>query len=149
MEEETSEYEPKWTASRRSQHEDPSSLLPSTSTIKPTSSTSSDDELPSFASAANRALHEETQRLELLRKDTERALKTHRERISLMEDHLHQVRQEVAHTDGLMAAKKKEIETEEHLLALSEREDNQVGREIKSAVEEAATDEQRIQAMQT
>lgn len=152
---ESSEYQPKWTASRRSQHEDPSTLaiLPSTNPPpnSPTSQppTSSDDALPSFASAANRALHEETQRLELLRKDTERALKTHRERISLMEDHLHQVRQEVAHTDGLMAAKKKGIETEEHLLALSEREDNQVEREIKSAVEEATADEQRIQAMQT
>ena len=143
----SSEYHPKWAASRRSQHGDPSGLaiLPSTSS---TSSTTS-DALPSFASAANRALHEETQRLELLRKDTERALKTHRERISLMEDHLHQVRQEVAHTDGLMAAKKKEIETEEHLLALSEREDNQVEREIKRVVEETTTDKQRIQAMQT
>ena len=107
------------------------------------------DALPSFTNAANRALHEETQRLELLRKDTERAVRAHRERIEMMEDHLQQVRQEVVHTDGLMAAKKKEVETEEHLLALSEREDNQVGREIKRAAEEATADEQRIQTMRS
>lgn len=39
-----------------------------------------------------------------------------------MEEHLKNVRQEVGHTNALMAAKKKEIETEEHLCALAARE---------------------------
>jgi len=138
----SSQYQSKWAASRRPQHD---ASVPSTSTPI----TSDDDALPSFASAANRAIQEETQRLELLRKDTERALQTHRERISMMEDHLHQVRQEVAHTDGLMAAKKKEMETEEHLLALSEREDNQVGRDIKRAAEDVTANEDRGKAMRS
>lgn len=39
-----------------------------------------------------------------------------------MEEHLKNVRQEVGHTNALMAAKKKEIATEEHLCALAARE---------------------------
>lgn len=39
-----------------------------------------------------------------------------------MEEHLKNVRQEVGHTNALMAAKKKEIATEEHLRALAARE---------------------------
>lgn len=39
-----------------------------------------------------------------------------------MEEHLKNVRQEVGHTNALMAAKKKEMETEEHLRDLAARE---------------------------
>lgn len=50
------------------------------------------------------------------------ALTDHRERVHIMEEHLRNVRQEVGHTNALMAAKKKEIATEEHLCALAARE---------------------------
>lgn len=45
-----------------------------------------------------------------------------RERIEVMEEHLKNVRQEVGHTNALIAAKKKEMATEEHLCALAARE---------------------------
>lgn len=50
------------------------------------------------------------------------ALVDNRERVRIMEEHLKNVRQEVGHTNALMAAKKKEIATEEHLCALAARE---------------------------
>lgn len=50
------------------------------------------------------------------------ALSDNRERVQIMEEHLKNVRQEVGHTNALMAAKKKEIATEEHLCALAARE---------------------------
>lgn len=50
------------------------------------------------------------------------ALVNNRERVLIMEEHLKNVRQEVGHTNALMAAKKKEIATEEHLCALAARE---------------------------
>ena len=50
------------------------------------------------------------------------ALVKNRERVLIMEEHLKNVRQEVGHTNALMAAKKKEIATEEHLCALAARE---------------------------
>lgn len=49
------------------------------------------------------------------------------ERIRIMEEHLKNVRQEVGHTNALMAAKKKEIATEEHLCALAAREAGRCG----------------------
>lgn len=50
------------------------------------------------------------------------AVAENRERLRVMEEHLKNVRQEVGHTDALMAAKKREISTEEHLCALAARE---------------------------
>lgn len=50
------------------------------------------------------------------------ALVKNRERVQIMEEHLKNVRQEVGHTNALMAAKKKEIAAEEHLCALAARE---------------------------
>lgn len=50
------------------------------------------------------------------------ALADNRERVRIMEEHLKNVRQEVGHTNALMAAKKKELATEEHLCALAARE---------------------------
>lgn len=107
-----------------------------------------DDDLPAFADASNKALHKETKRLELLRQETERAVKAHRERVEMMEDHLNEVKQEIEHTDGLMEAKQKEIETEQHLLALSEREGSRYGKEIKEATDEVDADKQRVKTMQ-
>lgn len=55
-----------------------------------------------------------------------------------MEEHLKNVRQEVGHTNALMAAKKKEIETEEHLRDLAAREAGRydMGRGLSNAVSE-------------
>lgn len=50
------------------------------------------------------------------------ALVDNQDRVQVMEEHLKNVRQEVGHTNALMAAKKKEIATEEHLCALAARE---------------------------
>ena len=72
--------------------------------------------LPDFANAANRALHEETKRLERLRDETENHAEAHNDRVRMMEDHLHEIEHEIRHTDGLMAAKKKEIDMEEMLV---------------------------------
>lgn len=55
------------------------------------------------------------------------ALADNRERVQIMEEHLKNVRQEVGHTNALMAAKKKEIATEEHLCALAAREAGRYG----------------------
>lgn len=55
------------------------------------------------------------------------ALIDNRERVKIMEEHLKNVRQEVGHTNALMAAKKKEIATEEHLCALAAREAGRYG----------------------
>lgn len=62
------------------------------------------------------------QRREKMASQATNALVKNRERVLIMEEHLKNVRQEVGHTNALMAAKKKEIATEEHLCALAARE---------------------------
>ena len=155
----TGQYKPKWGSSSGDSrslpvedshginHSSSKHVLPDFDSDYATSYTSSNDDLPAFADASNKALHEETKRLELLRRETERAVQIHRERVQMMEDHLHEVKQEIEDTDGLMAAKKKEVETEQHLLAISEREGSRYNREIKEATEEADADRRRAKAI--
>jgi len=80
------------------------------------------DDLPLFADEAARALYQEIKMLEQRRDEAARSTRSHNERISIINDHLRSIRQEIDHTNSLVAAKKSEVDTEEHLLSLSQRE---------------------------
>ncbi|CAB1119455.1 unnamed protein product [Ectocarpus sp. CCAP 1310/34] len=80
------------------------------------------DDLPVFANDQSKALNDEIKVREKKVAQATNALADNRERVRIMEEHLKNVRQEVGHTNALMAAKKKEIATEEHLCALAARE---------------------------
>jgi len=88
------------------------------------------DDLPLFADEAARALHQEIKMLEQRRDEAARSTRSHNERISIINDHLRSIRQEIDHTNSLVAAKKNEVDTEEHLLSLSQRELGQSLRDI-------------------
>jgi hypothetical protein len=80
------------------------------------------DVLPPFANAANKALEAQVKSKE--RKITEYGEEAveNTERVAIMADHLKNVEQEHFHTQSLVDAKTREIETEDHLKQLSERE---------------------------
>lgn len=80
------------------------------------------DELPPFADEASRALHREIKLLERRRDEAASSTRSHKERVGIINDHQRSIRQEVDHTNSLVAAKKSEVDTEEHLLSLSQRE---------------------------
>lgn len=80
------------------------------------------ESLPYFADDECKKLSMQIKLMEHQRDETARQTEEHLERTSVMKDHLHSVRQEIAYTDGLIAAKQKEIETEKHLIALTDRE---------------------------
>lgn len=61
-----------------------------------------------------------------------------RERISVMESHLASVVTEQQHTQRLVDAKVKEIETEDHLKQLAEREKGRFAAELKKLQRESA-----------
>lgn len=107
------------------------------------------DDLPVFADESNKALHLETKRLEKLRDEAEKSAKEHNDRVEIMTEHLQNVRQEIDHTNGLVAAKKKEIETEEHLMALAERESGINRSEIKKAEDSVRAERERFKTLQT
>jgi len=89
------------------------------------------DDLPEFANEANRALHRQLKEHEKAVVVVENELVETKERISTMEEHLASVNTEQLHTQRLVDAKIKEIETEDHLKQLAERERGRFQAEYK------------------
>jgi chromosome segregation ATPase len=106
------------------------------------------DDLPDFADEECRELSREIKILERKRDDAAKNTKEHRDRVSLMKGHLNNVRQEIVHTNGLLAAKQKEIDTEKHLIALADREKAAVLAEIQDADEAIKDEKEKIRSLQ-
>ena len=87
------------------------------------------DELPHFADEECIALHNEIKLLEQRKNESARIARSHNERTGITKDLSQSIRQEIDHTNSLVAAKKNEIDTEEHLTSLSEREIGQCSRD--------------------
>ena len=102
------------------------------------------DELPHFADEESIALHNEIKLLEQRWDKASRLAKSHKERTDIINDHLHSVRQEIDHTNSLVAAKKDEIDTEEHLASLSEREVGQFYRDCSKLNDNITTKQKSI-----
>lgn len=65
-----------------------------------------------------------------------------------MKEHLKNVHQEVDHTNNLVAAKNKAIQSEEHLQALAAREEGRYQQEIKTVVTEKTTQKDMLNMVQ-
>lgn len=127
------DYRPRWASSSNNKYAlDDSDQL----SIEEDNVTNDDDrflpvnELPSFADVESKELHREIKLLEQRREDAAKSARSHRERREVINDQVHCIQQEIEHTNSLVAAKKDEIETEEHLLSLSQRELGQSTRDI-------------------
>ena len=91
------------------------------------------DDLPPFADDECRELCNQIKLMEIKKLEASKQTKEHTERVSLMKDHLENVRQEIVHTNGLLAAKQNGLDTETHLIALADREKVAITTEIKAA----------------
>ena len=80
------------------------------------------DHLPEWANVANRALYDDMKSRNEKLAVTGTELVDTKDRITVMEGHLQSVVAEQQHTQALVDAKIKEIETEDHLKQLAERE---------------------------
>lgn len=58
-------------------------------------------------------------------------LDEHSDRIYAMSEHLRNVQQELQHTQELLNARKREIDTENHMKQIAEREEGRLNNEIK------------------
>jgi UDP-glucose:O-linked fucose beta-1,3-glucosyltransferase len=58
-------------------------------------------------------------------------LSSNEDRVHAVFEHLKNIRQELQHTQGIINARKSEMETETHLLKLAEREEGRLKQEIK------------------
>ena len=106
------------------------------------------DELPIFADEECKRLHKLTKILERERDGAAKSVKENKDRIAIMHEHLHNVRQEIDHTNALVAAKNKEIETEKHLIALGERERAVMMADIKSSDATIASAKEHLRSLQ-
>ncbi|XP_059163653.1 coiled-coil domain-containing protein 39-like [Physella acuta] len=82
------------------------------------------------ANAENKQLENKVQEKQNLIVATQNELKEVDERTRAMQEHLRNILQELQHTQGLVAARQKEVETEDHLFKIAEREDGRLKQEI-------------------
>ena len=111
-------------------------------------SMSSFDDLPEFANEANRALHRQLKDHEKALVVVETELVETKERIATMEEHLKSVNTEQLHTQRLVDAKIKEIETEDHLKQLAERERGRVHAEDTKLIVELGVLQDKVNSVQ-
>jgi len=81
-----------------------------------------DGSLPDFANDKNKQLHAQVLAKEARLRDQVNVIQENSERVSVMKEHLKNVKQEHTHLAQLVEAKSKETETEGHLRALAQRE---------------------------
>lgn len=82
------------------------------------------------ANRENKLLEEEIQRKQKEIVTAQNELGDNEDRVRAMSDHLHNVRQELQHTQGLVNARNHEIESEDHLLKIAQREEGRLKQEI-------------------
>ncbi|XP_005105331.1 coiled-coil domain-containing protein 39 [Aplysia californica] len=82
------------------------------------------------ASAENKQLENEVQQKQTRIVASQNDLAETEDRINAMLEHLKNVRQELQHTQGLVTAREKESETEDHLLKIAQREEGRLKQEI-------------------
>ena len=108
----------------------------------------SDDELPIFADDVCKQIHQSTKEMEQLRDESHKKTNLHIQRVNIMKDHLQNIRQEIDHTNGIVAARKKEVETESHLIALGDKEQSLYDLESKHIEDSLNEERQRFKNMQ-
>jgi chromosome segregation ATPase len=107
------------------------------------------DDLPEFANDSNRDLHRQLRENEKAIIVVETELAETKERIVTMEEHLKSVNTEQLHTQRLVDAKIKEIETEDHLKQLAERERGRFQAEYKKLQTELGELYDKVNAAQS
>eukprot|EP00002_Diphylleia_rotans_P040756 TRINITY_DN9745_c0_g1_i3.p1 TRINITY_DN9745_c0_g1~~TRINITY_DN9745_c0_g1_i3.p1 ORF type:complete len:708 (-),score=224.99 TRINITY_DN9745_c0_g1_i3:232-2355(-) len=105
-------------------------------------------ELPAFANEANKRLDREVKDKEKLLLRLEGDVEENQERIQVMTDHLKNVQQELSHTEQLSAAKAKEIEAEQHMRQLAERETGRITAEMKKLDKQISDFQDSINVLQ-
>ncbi len=89
------------------------------------------DEIPPFANEANKALDAQVKSKQKRLGSIDNSVYQLTERVKVLGDHLVNVQQEVVNTQALVNAKKKEIDSEEHMKALNERQGGRIVVEMR------------------
>nr|KAG5697900.1 hypothetical protein BaRGS_026838 [Batillaria attramentaria] len=82
------------------------------------------------ANAENKQLEDEVQRKQQMITQNQNDLNETEDRVFAMTEHLKNVRQELLHTQALVEARDKELETEDHMLKIAQTEEGRLQQEI-------------------
>nr|CCA18224.1 flagella associated protein putative [Albugo laibachii Nc14] len=107
------------------------------------------DDLPLFANEKNKRLHARVRSKEKRFHQIVTELSETNSRVEIMTEHLKNVKQELVHTQELHNAKKKEVESEEHLKQLAEREIGRLTQEMRRLDAECAELNNKLNTVQT
>ena len=88
-------------------------------------------ELPLFANDESKSIYDEILRKRALLEKAQKEVADNVERIQVMEDHMKNVRLELAHTNELLRAKEGEKKSEKHATELSRREAGRYAQEVR------------------
>ena len=80
-----------------------------------------DDDFPEYANEQNKQLNEIIKEKNRLIKHIKRKTEEKNDRVKVLGEHFENVQHELLHTQALIDAKNKEIETEDHLKQVAER----------------------------
>ncbi|KAI8473820.1 MAG: hypothetical protein J3K34DRAFT_166010 [Monoraphidium minutum] len=104
--------------------------------------------LPPFANAENRAIDQHIRQLEKQLEAVDISIEEHGGRITVMEEHLNNVRLEIAYTESRMDVERKGVETEAHLRIMAEKELARMRADVSRLQKERAELTDRVQGLQ-
>eukprot|EP00854_Cymbomonas_tetramitiformis_P008918 gene8918-10568_t len=104
--------------------------------------------LPPFANEDNKHLDRVIKAEEKQLEAVEAALEENRDRINIMEEHLRNVQQELVYTQSRVDTKNKEIESEDHLKQINERELGRIRKDMEALDREGVELQDKLNSIQ-
>ncbi|KRX02640.1 hypothetical protein PPERSA_11980 [Pseudocohnilembus persalinus] len=107
-----------------------------------------EDDFPEYANEQNKQLNEIIKEKRRLIKEISRKIDEKQDRKKILGDHLKSVQVELLHTQALIDEKNKEIETEDHLKQISERQIGRLQAEYRKMKKLAMEQEEKLNDVQ-
>ncbi|KAL4481667.1 hypothetical protein ABPG74_007756 [Tetrahymena malaccensis] len=116
--------------------------------VPPEDDEDDDDDFPEYANEQNKRLNEIIKKKRKLIKDISAKIEEKSDRTKVLQEHLKNVEQELLHTQALIDAKNKEIETEDHMKQIAERQSGRIQSELKILEKRSIEQQEKLNDVQ-
>jgi hypothetical protein len=107
-----------------------------------------DDDFPEYANEKNKQLNQIVKQKKKLINEIATNIEEKSSRLGVLKDHLKNVQNELVHTQALVDQKNKEIETEDHLKQITERQIGRIERELQRMDQNGLEKQERLNDIQ-